>query len=266
MRRWVTEVAAEEILVVPLGRGARARRARARQPPRGPTLHCRRPDAARGLAGQASISIENARVVEGCDSRDGLGAARASTRSDRSRRASRTRSTTRSSRSTFLQLAPEKRGGEDAAFWGDFRDLACRELDRIRDLVATLRDLHPEADSAESRELLDPGDVARARAPRESDRADVSLRVDEEPGAAKSWRRGTRCSGLWTAGSRNALGAARPGGESRSASPDAIHGGVSLEIATTATGFPRDPRAHLRPFFTTASRSRVRPQAGATGS
>ncbi|MCP4906395.1 MAG: hypothetical protein GY910_15570 [bacterium] len=39
---------------------------------------------------------------------------------------------------TLLSLAPEKREVDDASFWGDYRELACGELDRIRGLVETM--------------------------------------------------------------------------------------------------------------------------------
>ena len=47
---------------------------------------------------------------------------------------------------TFVALAPEKRGTpDDADFWQTYHQLACTELDRIRDLVSTMSRVPPSA-------------------------------------------------------------------------------------------------------------------------
>lgn len=141
VRAWLTEVSAEEVFVVPLiGKerviGALAidnRRGGARLGADGRML-------IEGLAMQAVIAIENAHLV------DDLRRSRAQVR-----RVDRlgTLGTLAAglaheinnplvSLNTFLSLAPQKRETDDPAFWGDYHELACGELDRIRGLVETM--------------------------------------------------------------------------------------------------------------------------------
>jgi len=141
VRAWLTEVSAEEVFVVPLmGKeqviGALAvdnRRGGHRMGADGRML-------VEGLAMQAVIAIENASLV------DDLRRSRAQVR-----RVDRlgTLGTLAAglaheinnplvSINTFLSLAPEKRQTDDPSFWGDYHELACGELERIRGLVETM--------------------------------------------------------------------------------------------------------------------------------
>jgi len=152
VRRWVTEVAAEEILVVPL---------LGRERPLGALALDNRSGGRRftaddqtlleGVAAQAAISLENARLVEELRS-TGDPAAGPDALAKRVGRLAHELNNPLVSIQTFLQLAPGRRGEPDAGFWGEYHALACSELDRIRSLVAALEAL--------GRDASDPVDVA----------------------------------------------------------------------------------------------------------
>jgi len=185
VRRWLTEVSAEEIFVVPLiGKdrviGALSvdnRRGGSRLGTDGRML-------VEGLAMQAVIAIENAKLV------DDLRRSRAQVR-----RADRlgTLGTLAAglaheinnplvSLNTFLSLAPEKRETDDPSFWGEYHELACGELDRIRGLVAAMSRLGRGGPAAAlSREPVDVSEIARQVVHlihQETERAGVEVRLE----------------------------------------------------------------------------------------
>ncbi|MAG32599.1 MAG: hypothetical protein CL908_17075 [Deltaproteobacteria bacterium] len=141
VRSWLTEVSAEEVFVVPLvGKehvvGALAVDNRRGGQPLGADGRM----LVEGLAMQAVIAIENAQLV------DDLRRSRAQVR-----RVDRlgTLGTLAAglaheinnplvSLNTFLSLAPEKRKTDDPSFWGEYHELACGELERIRGLVESM--------------------------------------------------------------------------------------------------------------------------------
>jgi CheY-like chemotaxis protein len=146
MRLWVTEVAAEEILVVPLHGRERALGALAVDNRRGGRLFTTDDQTLlEGLGGQAGISIENARLVEDLRrSRDPIGRSQGhETFGALAAGLAHEINNPLATIQTFLQLAPAKRNEPDAEFWDDYHALACRELDRIRSLVTTLQDPGP---------------------------------------------------------------------------------------------------------------------------
>jgi GAF domain-containing protein/ActR/RegA family two-component response regulator len=148
VRRWVTEVAAEEILVVPLLGRERALGALALDNRSGGRRFTSDDQTLlEGVAAQAAISLENARLVEALRrSSDPAGpSAELETLARRAAGLAHELNNPLVSIQTFLQLAPAKRGEQDAGFWGDYHALACSELDRIRGLVATLEALGPDA-------------------------------------------------------------------------------------------------------------------------
>ena len=185
VRNWLTEVSAEEIFVVPLiGKerfvGALAvdnRRGGQRMTHDGRML-------VEGLAMQAVIAIENAQLV------DDLRRSRAQVR-----RVDRlgTLGTLAAglaheinnplvSLNTFLSLAPEKRETDDPSFWGEYHELACGELDRIRGLVAAMSQLGRGGPAASlSREAVPVAEVAQQVVHllhQETERAGVSVRLE----------------------------------------------------------------------------------------
>jgi len=144
VRRWVTEVAAEEILVVPLLGRERALGALALDNRSGGRRFTADDQTLlEGVAAQAAISLENARLVEALrrSSDPADPTAKLETLARRAAGLAHELNNPLVSIQTFLQLAPAKRGEQDAGFWGDYHALACSELERIRGLVATLEAL-----------------------------------------------------------------------------------------------------------------------------
>ena len=141
VRAWMTEVAAEELFVVPLVGKARVVGALAVDNRRGgQRLAADGRMLVEGLATQAVIAIENAKLV------DDLRRSRAQVR-----RVDRlgTLGTLAAglaheinnplvSLNTFMTLAPQKRTTDDPSFWVEYHELACGELERIRGLVGAM--------------------------------------------------------------------------------------------------------------------------------
>lgn len=186
VRRLAAEVAADEILVVPLlGHagviGALAADNRSGGEGFGASDHT----LLDGLAAQAVIAIENARLV-------------ADLRREREqvRRADRlgTLGTLAAGLAheinnplvairTFLTLAPAKRHEDDREFWHDYHDLGLREVDRIHALVRTMGSLGRDGGDEATRAACDldeiVGEAAALLVP-EAGRARVEVTVRHE--------------------------------------------------------------------------------------
>lgn len=185
VRAWLTEVSADEIFVVPLVGKERIVGALAVDNRRGgQRLGIDGRMLIEGLAMQAVIAIENAQLV------DELRRSRAQVR-----RVDRlgTLGTLAAglaheinnplvSLNTFLSLAPEKRETDDPTFWGEYYDLACAELERIRGLVESMSRLGGGGSAAAlSREPVDVGEVAQqviGLLHRETERAGVEVQLE----------------------------------------------------------------------------------------
>jgi signal transduction histidine kinase/FixJ family two-component response regulator len=191
IRRWITEVAAEEILVVPLvGRngviGAFVvdnRRGGARFSVEDRTL-------LEGLANQAVIAMENARLVEDLRrSREQV------MRSDRlgtlgtlAAGLAHEINNPLVSIHTFLSMAPGKRFDDDTEFWSGYHSLASSEVERIRRLVETMRQLGRRNRSDAAREAVDLGDLGAqviVLVSREASRAGIEISFDADPSTPK---------------------------------------------------------------------------------
>ncbi len=185
VRAWLTEVSAEEIFVVPLIGKERVVGALAVDNRRGgQRLGADGRMLIEGLAMQAVIAIENAQLV------DELRRSRAQVR-----RVDRlgTLGTLAAglaheinnplvSLNTFLSLAPEKRESDDPSFWGEYHELACAELERIRGLVESMSRLGRGGPAAAlSREAVNVGEVAQQvirLLHRETERAGVEVQLE----------------------------------------------------------------------------------------
>jgi signal transduction histidine kinase/FixJ family two-component response regulator len=185
VRAWLTEVSAEEIFVVPLMGKERVVGALAVDNRRGgQRLGADGRMLIEGLAMQAVIAIENAQLV------DELRRSRAQVR-----RVDRlgTLGTLAAglaheinnplvSLNTFLSLAPEKRETDDPSFWGEYHELACAELERIRGLVESMSRLGRGGPaSALAREPVNVAEVAQQVVRllhRETERAGVEVQLE----------------------------------------------------------------------------------------
>ncbi|MBK7947497.1 MAG: response regulator [Deltaproteobacteria bacterium] len=141
VRAWMTEVAAEELFVVPLVGKDRVIGALAVDNRRGgQRLATDGRMLVEGLATQAVIAIENAKLV------DDLRRSRAQIRRvDRlgtlgtlAAGLAHEINNPLTSINTFMTLAPAKRTADDPGFWDDYHELAVGELGRIRGLVETM--------------------------------------------------------------------------------------------------------------------------------
>jgi signal transduction histidine kinase len=261
IRRWVVGVAADEILVVPLiGKkgviGAIA-------------VDNRRGGAAfgvadrtllEGLATQAAIAIENARLVEDLrrSRQQVLRADRLGTLGTLAAGLAHEINNPLVSIHTFLSLAASKRAEDDEEFWGDYYRLACQEVDRIRGLVATMSRLSRSGVERAVRVVCDPvalaHEVATLLAP-EATAAEVEIEVNGEPGTPKLMAIRDQLHQVLMNLLLNAIHASPPGGKVElRITPGGPGGreGAAIEIVDNGTGIaPEDLERVFDPFFTT---------------
>jgi signal transduction histidine kinase len=259
MRRWVTEVAAEEILVVPLlgkegALGAIAvdnRRGGRRFTADDQTL-------LEGLATQAAIAIENARLVQ--DLRRSREQVRRSERlgtlGTLAAGLAHEINNPLVSIHTFLHLAPARRRDEDPEFWGAYHALACREVDRIRQLVASMQRLGRDDGPLPPSTAFDPRGVAEEVASLlqpEAARAEVALRIVCDTAVPELVAVRDHVHQVLTNLTLNAIQASHKGGEvAIRVGPDPIGGGACFEVSDRGDGIPEENLGRIfDPFFTT---------------
>ncbi len=257
IRRWVTEVAAGEILVAPLhGKDALIgalcvdnRRGGARYATDDRTQ-------LEGLANQAAVAIENARLVEDlrrsreqvrrADRLGALGTLAAGLAHEINNPLV--------SINTFLAMAPDKRREADGEFWGSYHALACREVERIRGLVETMRRLGRGSAQTMPRETLDVPSIVDEVVTllhREAELGRVALRAEFSPDAPKIVAVREQVHQVILNLVLNAIGATPEGGSVVVRCAPAADG-LALDVVDTGTGIsPEHIEQIFDPFFTT---------------
>ncbi len=259
VRRWVTEVAAEETLVVPiLGKQGAIGALCVDNRRGGKGFGAGDRTLLEGLANQAAVAIQNARLVEDLRrSREQiLRADRLGTLGTLAAGLAHEINNPLVSVHTFLSMAPAKRQEEDPEFWGDYHGLAAAEVERIRRLVDTMRRLGHEGGGDAPREAVDAGELVAEVAKlvqREFGKAQVMLRVEHASDTPKLHAVRDHLHQLLLNLLLNAVHASPEGGEVRvRTSADASRGEVCLEVTDHGPGIPEE---HLErifdPFFTT---------------
>jgi two-component system NtrC family sensor kinase len=261
LREWLTEVSAEEILAVPLvGKdeviGALAIDNRSG----GRRFGADDRTLLEGLATQAVIAIENARLVEDLKhSRIQVQRAdRLGTLGTLAAGLAHEINNPLVSIHTFLSLAPEKRDNHDEAFWNDYHALASQELDRIRGLVSTMSRLaHGGADAAEPSAVVleDLANDALTLLQPEVNAAGVELRFECDPRTPDVLGLRAHLHQVLLNLLHNALHATPEGGSIHVViGPDSTYPEDAVCISVEDTGCGID-EAHLErvfdPFFTT---------------
>ena len=260
VRDWLTEVAADEMLVIPLvGRRSVIGALAVDNRRGGRSFGVSDRTLLDGFASQAVITLENARLVRA------LRESRAQVlRADRlghlgtlAAGLAHEINNPLVAIHTFLTLAPAKRREEDAEFWGNYHALACREVERIRGLVNTMARLARGAASEARLEACDLGELAREATlllARQADAADVSLVVESDAATPKVVAVRDQIHQLLLNLILNAIQATPAGGRVWvQIGPDrSAGGGARLEVTDTGRGIPPDDLERIfDPFFTT---------------
>ncbi len=258
VRRWMTEVAAAETFLCPLFGRRHVVGALAVDNRRG-GAHLNADDRTliEGLSTQAVIAIENARLV------DDLRRTR-----EQVRRVDRlgTLGTLAAglaheinnplvSINTFLSMAPGKREEPDPEFWEDYHDLACREVERIRRLVETMRRLGRTGQRSVLREPVDTDSVIQevmTLLAREAAAGAVTLLADCAPDSPTVMANRDQIHQLILNLVLNAIAATPEGGNVTVRTTGDPAGGLFLEVSDTGPGIGGEHLDQIfDPFFTT---------------
>ena len=257
VRRLVTEVAAGEMLVAPLhGRDTVIGALCVDNRRGGRPFSSDELTLFEGLTNQAAIAVENARLVE--DLRRSR---------EQVRRADRLGSlgtlaaglaheinNPLVSINTFLAMAPAKRYEKDGEFWGSYHALTCREVDRIKGLVETMRRLGRGSAQTAPRETVDvPAivDEVVALLHREAELGHVALRGESVPETPKIVAVRDHVHQVVLNLVLNAIAATPEGGRVDVRCAPAPEG-LLLEVSDTGAGIPAEHIDQIfDPFFTT---------------
>ena len=259
VRRWVTEVAAGEIMVVPLMGKERAIGVLAVDNRSGGTPFSGDDvTLVEGLAHQAAVAIDNARlVVDLRRSREQVRRAdRLGTLGTLAAGLAHEINNPLVSIHTFLSLAPAKRLEDDREFWEDYHALASREVERIRRLVEVMRTFGRDGDQKATPEQFDLGAVAQEVSDllqHEAESARVRLEVERDERTPKLMAVRDHAHQVCMNLVLNALHATPPEGEVRvRTAPDPDREAVFLEVRDSGAGISEEnlPRI-FDPFFTT---------------
>jgi signal transduction histidine kinase len=157
---------------------------------------------------------------------------------------------------TFLSLAPGKRFDEDSEFWGAYHDLARREVERIRGLVATMSRLGRGGADPAQRASCDLGELAGevvTLLAREARRRDVELDARRHPVTPRVWGVREQLQQVVLNLVLNALQATASGGRVAVRTlGDPSGEGAWLEVTDSGAGIPGEELEKIfDPFFTT---------------
>ncbi len=257
---WLTEVASDEILVVPLV---------GKDEVLGALVVDTRSGSRRfgaddrtlldGLSTQAVIAIENARVVRDLrNTREQVRRAdRLGTLGTLAAGLAHEINNPLVSIHTFLSLAPQKRELEDPDFWVDYHSLATGELERIRDLVETMSRLGRGGSESATSEPVALGLLAEEvvrLVQREAKAEGIRLCVECAPSAPRADVVRNQIHQVLLNLLLNAVHATPAGGEVRVRvdEKDAAEGEVCMTIEDTGSGIPEEDLERIfDPFFTT---------------
>jgi signal transduction histidine kinase len=161
---------------------------------------------------------------------------------------------------TFMSMAPSKRAEADSEFWGSYHELACQEVDRIRQLVDTMRRFGRGSGSkgkdGDPWVAVDTGSLLREVVrliDREAGKAEVTLCVDEAPDVPKIVAIRDHIQQIFMNILVNAIHASEKGGKVQvRIFPDASGGAVCFEVTDAGCGISdEDLERIFDPFFTT---------------
>jgi two-component system NtrC family sensor kinase len=162
VREWVTEVAAEQIVVVPVpGKDGLLGAIAVDNRCGSGTLDSSQCVLVEGVAAQVGIAIQNARRIEALrQSRlQIVRADRLGTLGTLAAGLAHEINNPLVSIHTFLSLAREKRNEDDEEFWGEYLDVAASEVERIRSLVLTMSHLGRVGRDDVPRAVCDLGEI-----------------------------------------------------------------------------------------------------------
>jgi signal transduction histidine kinase/FixJ family two-component response regulator len=259
--RWITDLAAREVLVVPLiGKEAVIGALAVDNRRGGRRFHVADRTLVEGLAGLAVVAIENARLVDDLRrSREQM------LRTDRLGRlgslaaglAHEINNPLVSVR-TFLSLAPQKRREDDPEFWGAYHALTLGEVDRIRGLVDSMRRLSAETEESAPREPCDPGEVAQAVAlllSGEASKARLEIEIERHPATPRVLAVRNQLHQVLINLLLNAIHATPPEGRvvvRTGPDPEARQPAVCIEVQDSGRGIPEEDLERIfEPFYTT---------------
>ncbi|MBW2243362.1 MAG: response regulator [Deltaproteobacteria bacterium] len=261
VRGWITEVAGDLLVVPLLGKDELLGALAVDNRSGGAPFDGRDRRLLEGVARQAAIAVQNARLVEDLRStrQQVLRADRLGTLGTLSAGLAHEINNPLTSIHTFMSLAPAKRDEPDSEFWGDYHRLACSELERIRGLVATMARLGREDGRVIPRSACDlagiAGEVVTLVAP-EADRRNVSLVVNADPATPKLTAIREQLHQLLLNLTLNAVHASPDGSSVKirisPGGPGGHHEGVTLEVSDMGDGIAdEDLERIFDPFFTT---------------
>jgi signal transduction histidine kinase len=259
IREWVTAVAAEETLVVPLAGKNGVLGALTIDNRRGGRKFTGDDQTLlEGLTNQAAIAIENARLVDDLRrSREQiLRADRLGTLGTLAAGLAHEINNPLVSIHTFLSMAAEKREQDDPEFWGSYHALACHEVDRIRHLVESMRRLGRGTGANATTEAFELGELAQevvTLLQREASRARVAIQLDREAEVPKIVGVKDHIQQVFINLVLNAIHASPEHGSVRMrVFPDRGQEAVCVEVIDGGPGIPEEDLERIfDPFFTT---------------